>query len=119
MGSLVSVGFEPNGNITGLFSNGTSESLGRVGLASFGNRDGLKSQADNLFIQTEASGEAVIGAAETTVQGSIRAGTVEMSNVDLAQEFTNMIVTQRGFQANARSITTSDELLTEVVNLKR
>ncbi len=118
-GSLVSVSFEPNGNITGLFSNGTSESLGRVGLASFGNRDGLKSQADNLFIQTEASGQAVIGAAETTVQGSIRAGAIEMSNVDLAQEFTNMIVTQRGFQANARSITTSDELLTEVVNLKR
>ena len=64
-------------------------------------------------------GVKVIGAAEITVQGSIRSGAIEMSNVDLAQEFTNMIVTQRGFQANARSITTSDELLTEVVNLKR
>ena len=118
-GSLMSVSFEPNGNITGLFSNGTSESLGRVGLASFGNVDGLKRQGDNMFIETESSGQAVIGAAETTVQGSIRSGAIEMSNVDLAQEFTNMIVTQRGFQANARSITTSDELLTEVVNLKR
>jgi flagellar hook protein FlgE len=118
-GSLVSVSFEPNGNITGLFSNGTSESLGRVGLASFGNVDGLKRQGDNMFIETESSGQAVIGAAEITVQGSIRSGAIEMSNVDLAQEFTNMIVTQRGFQANARSITTSDELLTEVVNLKR
>ena len=118
-GSLVSVNFEPNGNITGLFSNGTSESLGRVGLASFGNVDGLKRQGDNMFTQTQSSGQAVIGAAEATVQGSIRSGTVEMSNVDLAQEFTNMIVTQRGFQANARSITTADELLTEVVNLKR
>lgn len=118
-GSLVSVSFEPNGNITGLFSNGTAENLGRVSLASFGNVDGLKRQGDNLFMQTESSGQALVGTAESTVQGSIRSGAIEMSNVDLAQEFTNMIVTQRGFQANARSITTSDELLTEVVNLKR
>jgi flagellar hook protein FlgE len=90
-----------------------------VGLASFGNVNGLKRQGDNMFIETESSGQAVIGTAETTVQGSIRSGAIEMSNVDLAQEFTNMIVTQRGFQASARSITTSDELLTEVVNLKR
>ena len=118
-GSLVSVSFEPNGNVTGLFSNGTAEKLGRVSLASFGNVDGLKRQGDNLFMQTESSGQALVGTAESTVQGSIRSGAIEMSNVDLAQEFTNMIVTQRGFQANARSITTSDELLTEVVNLKR
>ena len=118
-GRLASVSFESNGNITGLFSNGTAENLGRVSLASFGNVDGLKRQGDNLFMQTESSGQVQIGTAESTVQGSIRSGSVEMSNVDLAQEFTNMIVTQRGFQANARSITTSDELLTEVVNLKR
>ena len=118
-GSLVSVSFQPDGNIVGLFSNGTSENMGRVSLASFGNADGLMRQGGNMFVQTEASGEAVVGAAESTVQGSIRSGQVEMSNVDLAAEFTNMIVTQRGFQASARSITTSDELLTEVVNLKR
>ncbi len=118
-GSLVSVSFQPDGNILGLFSNGTSENMGRVSLASFGNVDGLMRQGGNMFVQTEASGEAVIGAAESTVQGSIRSGQIEMSNVDLAAEFTNMIVTQRGFQASARSITTSDELLTEVVNLKR
>ena len=118
-GALASVSFESNGNITGLFSNGTAENLGRVSLASFGNVDGLKRQGDNLFMQTESSGQVQIGTAESTVQGSIRSGSIEMSNVDLAQEFTNMIVTQRGFQANARSITTSDELLTEVVNLKR
>ena len=116
-GSLVSVSFQPDGNILGLFSNGTSENMGRVSLASFGNVDGLMRQGGNMFVQTEASGEAVIGAAESTVQGSIRSGQIEMSNVDLAAEFTNMIVTQRGFQASARSITTSDELLTEVVNL--
>ena len=118
-GSLVSVSFQPDGNIVGLFSNGTSEDMGRVSLASFGNVDGLMRQGGNMFVQTEASGEAAIGAAESTVQGSIRSGQIEMSNVDLAAEFTNMIVTQRGFQASARSITTSDELLTEVVNLKR
>ncbi len=118
-GSLVSVSFQPDGNIVGLFSNGTSENLGRVSLASFGNADGLMRKGGNMFVQTEASGEAVVGAAESTVQGSIRSGQIEMSNVDLAAEFTNMIVTQRGFQASARSITTSDELLTEVVNLKR
>jgi len=118
-GSLVSVSFQPDGNIVGLFSNGTSENMGRVSLASFGNADGLMRQGGNMFVQTEASGEAVVGAAESTVQGSIRSGQIEMSNVDLAAEFTNMIVTQRGFQASARSITTSDELLTEVVNLKR
>lgn len=118
-GSLVSVNFQPNGNIIGLFSNGTSENMGRVSLASFGNEDGLIRQGSNMFMQTEASGQAVIGQAESTVQGSIRSGQIEMSNVDLATEFTNMIVTQRGFQANARSITTSDELLSEVVNLKR
>jgi flagellar hook protein FlgE len=118
-GSLVSVNFQPNGNIVGLFSNGTSENMGRVSLASFGNEDGLTRQGSNMFMQTEASGQVVIGQAESTVQGSIRSGQIEMSNVDLAAEFTNMIVTQRGFQANARSITTSDELLSEVVNLKR
>ncbi len=72
-----------------------------------------------MFGQTQSSGQPVIGAAESTVQGSIRSGAIEMSNVDLSQEFTDMIVTQRGFQASARSITASDELLTEVVNLKR
>ncbi len=118
-GSLVSVNFQPDGSISGLFSNGTSENLGRVSLASFGNADGLMRQGSNMFVQTEASGQAVIGAAESTVQGRIRSGQIEMSNIDLAEEFTNMIVTQRGFQANARTITTADELLTEVVNLKR
>ena len=72
-----------------------------------------------MFVQSEASGQPVVGEAGTTIQGSIRAGSIELSNVDLAEEFTNMIVTQRGFQASARSITTSDELLTELVNLKR
>ena len=118
-GTLQSVDILKDGNIVGLFSNGQSEDLARVALASFGNENGLLRQGDNMFGETEASGEATIGVAGTTVQGSINSGQVEMSNVDLANEFTNMIVTQRGFQASARSITTADELLTEVVNLKR
>ena len=118
-GTLVSVNVESNGNIVGLFSNGSAENLARVALASFSNVGGMKRQGANLFIQTQSSGQPVLGAAESTVQGSIRSGSIEMSNVDLAHEFTNMITTQRGFQASARSITTSDELLNEVVNLKR
>ncbi len=118
-GTLESVSIESSGSIIGLFSNGNSEVLGRVALASFSNDGGLRREGSNLFAATQASGEAVVGAAESTVQGSIRSGSVEMSNVDLAQEFTEMMLAQRGFQANARSITTSDDLLNEVVNLKR
>ncbi len=118
-GSLVSINVEGDGGIRGTFTNGDSQVLGRVSLAAFSNSGGLKRGAQNLFLQTESSGQPVVGAAETTVQGSIRSGAIELSNVDLAEEFTNMIVSQRGFQASARSITTSDELMSELVNLKR
>ena len=118
-GNLLSLNIETNGNITGLFSNGSAEKLGRVMLATFGNPGGLRRDGENLFAESEASGEAVTGAAESTVQGSVHSRSIELSNVDLAEEFTNMILSQRGFQASARSITTSDELLTELVNLKR
>lgn len=118
-GSLVSINVEGDGAMRGTFTNGDSQVLGRVALAAFSNSGGLKRGAQNLFIQTESSGQPVVGAAETTIQGSIRSGAIELSNVDLAEEFTNMIVSQRGFQASARSITTSDELMSELVNLKR
>ena len=118
-GSLVSINVEGDGGIRGTFTNGDSQVLGRVSLAAFSNSEGLKREAQNLFVQTESSGQPVVGAAETTVQGSIRSRSIELSNVDLAEEFTNMIVSQRGFQASARSITTSDELMSELVNLKR
>ena len=118
-GSLVSVSIESDGAIVGLFSNGISENLARVSLASFGNPGGMKQLGGNLFMETQSSGSPVIGAAESTIQGRIESGATEMSNVDLAREFTDMIVTQRGFQASARSISTADEMLNEVVNLKR
>ena len=118
-GSLLSVDIADNGDVRGLFSNGDSQILGRVVLASFNNPGGLQREGENFFTATEASGERVVGEAGKVVQGRVQAGAIELSNVDLADEFTDMIVTQRGFQANARSITTSDELLSELVNLKR
>ncbi|MEE2657959.1 MAG: flagellar hook-basal body complex protein [Candidatus Latescibacterota bacterium] len=118
-GNLVSVVFEENGNIRGLFDNADSQVLARLKLAVFANAGGLRREGDNLFVNTTSSGEPDEREAMTQVQSAIRAGHVELSNVDLAEEFTNMIVTQRGFQASARSITTSDELLSELVNLKR
>jgi flagellar hook protein FlgE len=118
-GNLVSVNIAADGSINGLFSNGDSEILGRVSLASFSNPGGLRREGDNMFSRTEASGQAVVGTAESTVQARIRSGAVELSNVDLSEQFTNLIVSQRGFQASARSITTSDELLSELVSLKR
>lgn len=118
-GNLVSVSIESNGHIRGLFDNGDSEVFARVPLAVFGNPGGLRREGENLFAETISSGTARTGEATTEIQGLVRSGHVEMSNVDLAEEFTNMIVTQRGFQASARSITTSDELLSELVNLKR
>jgi flagellar hook protein FlgE len=97
-GQLQNFLIDRTGLITGAFTNGTSVVLGQIVLADFG---------------------AVLGFALEGSQSTLVSGAVEMSNVDLAQEFTNMIVAQRGFQANSRVITSSDEMLQEVVNLKR
>jgi flagellar hook protein FlgE len=90
-----------------------------IQLAKFANNDGLEKAGDNLFRETANSGGANIGTPGANGTGTIVAGTLEMSNVDLAEEFTEMIVAQRGFQANTRIITTSDEILQELVNLKK
>ncbi|MBT6147109.1 MAG: flagellar hook-basal body complex protein, partial [Gemmatimonadetes bacterium] len=118
-GNLVSVSIEENGHIRGLFDNGDSQVFARVALATFGNPAGLRSEGANLFAETISSGTVRTGEATTEIQGTIRSGHIELSNVDLAAEFTSMIITQRGFQASARTITTSDELMNELVNLKR
>jgi len=118
-GNLVNVSIEQNGHIRGLFDNGDSQVFARVALATFGNPGGLRQEGSNLFAETIASGTVRTGEATTEIQGIIRSGHIELSNVDLAEEFTSMIVTQRGFQASARTITTSDEMLSELVNLKR
>ncbi|MFS8653442.1 MAG: flagellar hook protein FlgE [Limnochordia bacterium] len=118
-GVLKSFGIDANGVIVGSFSNGLDRQLGQIALATFANPAGLIKTGETLFKVSSNSGQAVIGAAGTGMRGSINSGALEMSNVDLSQEFTDMIVTQRGFQANSRVITTSDEMLQELVNLKR
>jgi flagellar hook protein FlgE len=96
-----------------------TEQVGQVALARFTNPTGLVRAEGTAFIAGLNSGEAQIGAASTGGRGSIASGYLEASNVDMAQEFTNMILAQRGFQASSRVITTSDEILQELVNLKR
>ncbi len=120
MGTLESISVDQSGVITGVFTNGTSRSLAQIALASFKNTSGLQRDGGNGWMETPNSGEPVIRRPGTDSEvGAISAGTLEMSNVDIAQEFTSMIVAQRGFQANARTVTTSDEMLLELVNLKR
>jgi flagellar hook protein FlgE len=118
-GSLTSYSVSGDGSIVGRYSNGRSEVLGQVALATFTNVTGLEKSGDSLYQATQASGDVTIGAGGDAGLGTITAGALEMSNVDLSQEFTNLIVSQRGFQASSRVITTSDEVLTELVNLKR
>jgi flagellar hook protein FlgE len=118
-GVLRSYTVSNSGEIVGVFSNGLTETLGQVALANFNNANGLEKVGESMYRSTPNSGLAQIGAAGTTGLGTIMSGALEMSNVDLAQEFTNLVIAQRGFQANSRVITTSDELLQELVNLKR
>lgn len=119
VGVLVSFTTDPAGTITGVFSNGVTLALAQVAVASFANPAGLINQGGSLYRESNNSGVRQLGQAGTGNRGQIASGALEMSNVDLSQEFTNMIVTQRGFQANSRIISTSDEMLQELVNLKR
>lgn len=119
MGYLQNIGIDPTGTITGSFTNGVSLTLGQVVLGDFNNPSGLIRVGDNMYATSANSGDAVLAFAGAGSQSQITSGALEMSNVDLAQEFTSMITAQRGFQSNARVITTSDEMLQELVNLKR
>lgn len=110
---------QKDGQIITVNNNGNSETLATIGVATFNNESGLEKAGENLWLESASSGNAVISAADTGVAGSIESGALEMSNVDLSEEFTEMITAQRGFQANTRIITTSDEILQELVNLKR
>jgi flagellar hook protein FlgE len=118
-GSLSSYTISQGGEIIGVFSNGLKQTLGQIALANFNNVNGLEKVGDSMFRSTVNSGLPQVGVAGTGGLGVMTSGTLEMSNVDLAQEFTNLVIAQRGFQANSRVITTSDELLQELVNLKR
>ncbi len=118
-GSLVSFSVSQEGLVSGVFSNGRNMQLGQIALAAFSNPSGLEKAGGSLFRATVNSGEPLIGIAGSGGRGTMTGGAVEMSNVDLANEFTNLIIAQRGFQANSRIITASDELLQDLVNLKR
>lgn len=119
MGDLERFSIDQTGTITGAFTNGVTMTLAQVALADFNNPSGLVRTGDNTYSVSANSGSAVLGFAGEGSQSTITTGALEMSNVDLAQEFTSMITAQRGFQSNARVITTSDEMLQEVVTLKR
>ncbi len=118
-GILESFNVGLNGTINGVFTNGLTRVLGQVALASFSNVAGLERSGNNLFRESPGSGAAQVGVAGTGGRGDVAGGVLEGSNVDLATEFSNMIVTQRGFQANARTITAADTILQETVNLIR
>ena len=119
MGNLQSFSIAPNGVLNGVFSNGKTQPLGQIALATFNNPAGMEKVGSSLWRPTVNSGVPQIGPASSGNRGTLSGGTLEMSNVDLAQEFTNLIVAERGFQANSRVITASDELLQDLVNLTR
>lgn len=118
-GVLESVLVDERGVIVGQFSNGVSEDLAQIAVAQFSNAAGLARQGANLYSESANSGRSLIGTISGSVVNRITPGALEMSNVNLAQEFTEMITAQRGFQASARIISTGDEMLTELVNIKR
>jgi flagellar hook protein FlgE len=119
VGVLSSVVVAPDGTVTGLFTNGDVRNLAQVALANFNNPQGLLASGNTEFVQTPGSGQPSIGVPENGGRGSVAGSTIELSNVDLAEEFTSLIITERGFQANSRVITTNDQLLQEAINLSR
>ena len=119
MGVLESYSIAQDGTVTGSYSNGKNIPMYRIALATFANEQGLEKIGNTMFRETTNSGVANIDPAELNGKGTIMAQYLEMSNVDLTEEFTHLIIAQRGFQANTRVITTSDQILEEVVNLKR
>ena len=118
-GRLDTLFVRSDGVVEGRFTNGETLSLARVNLANFDNPGGLQRIGGNLYAATENTGNALVEIATETIESQVIAGALELSNVDLAREFTDLIISQRGFQANARVVTTTDEILAETVGLKR
>ncbi len=120
VGNLTGISIDASGKIYGKYDNGDSVLLGQIAVATFSNPAGLEAVGNSMYAATQNSGSFDgIGQDPTQGGGSLSTGVLEMSNVDLSQQFTDMITTQRGFQANSRIITTSDSLLEELINLKR
>ena len=119
LGYLDTFKIDSSGVITGVYSNGTNRTIGQIALATFANDRGLEKAGDSTFVESNNSGMARINESGVAGKGTLMAGALEMSNVDLSEQMTDMIVTQRGFQSNAKTITTADTLLETVLSLKR
>jgi flagellar hook protein FlgE len=117
-GSLTGFSVNADGTISGAFTNG-SQTLGQVALANFANLEGLTKQGSNNYSASISSGSAVVGAPGSTSLGSLTGSALENSNVDMSTEFTNLIIAERGFQANAKSVTTFDQIAQDTINLVR
>jgi flagellar hook protein FlgE len=118
-GDLISVSVDTNGTVNGSFSNGVTRILGQIALANFTNPAGLIRTGENLYQESPNSGTPSVTTGRGATPATITSGALESSNVDISQEFSDMIIAQRGFQANARVITTADEMLNDLVNLRR
>jgi len=118
-GDLVGIRIDQSGTLVGSFSNGRSFGLAQIGMAKFTNNEGLSTEGGNVYIQTANSGDPIIGTAATAGRGFIQSAALEASNVDLSRALTQLIIIQRGFQANGKTITTSDQLLQTLIGLKQ
>lgn len=119
MGYMEGFRIDQAGDITGVFTNGTTRLLGQIALATFPNPEGLEKAGESTYVVSNNSGDANVSQSGVAGKGKIIAGALEMSNVDLAAQFADMIVTQRGFEANTKTIQTSDQMLQDVLTLKR
>ena len=118
-GTLETVNLDSSGMIVGTFSNGLKRNLAQVALATFNNPSGLEKEGSSLFTQSNNSGEVQINPAGVGGAGKLTPAAIEMSNVNLSDQFSDMIITQRGFQSNSKMITVSDEMIETLVNMKR
>ena len=118
-GDLVGIRIDQSGTLVGSFSNGRSFGLAQIGMAKFTNNEGLSTEGGNVYNQTANSGDPIIGTAATSGRGFIQSSALEASNVDLSRALTQLIIVQRGFQANGKTITTSDQLLQTLIGLKQ
>jgi flagellar hook protein FlgE len=119
IGALSGYSIGANGIVTGSFTNGLTQTLGQIAMATFNNPGGLEDKGGNMFGTGSNSGVAIIGSPLTLGAGAVRSGSLEMSNVDLSEEFINMIISSTGFSASSRVITTSDQLIQELLNAAR
>lgn len=117
-GDLVGIRIDQSGTLVGSFSNGRAFGLAQIGMAKFANNEGMSADGGNIYLQSANSGDPIIGEAATAGRGFIQSAALEASNVDLSRSLTQLIIIQRGYQANGKTITTSDQLLNTLINLK-